>query len=107
VVSNMRKCAVQASRFIHVADHAAPLYAKQTENEGENGSTQSNETVDGSLQPSFECSDEGLGFTWFLGYLFLVRHLILRYGKRKTALFRYQNKEKLSSTDDHRELKNP
>uniref|UniRef100_U7DZF9 Uncharacterized protein n=1 Tax=Populus trichocarpa TaxID=3694 RepID=U7DZF9_POPTR len=50
---------------------------------------------------------EGLGFTWFLGYLFLVRHLILRYGKRKTALFRYQNKEKLSSTDDHRELKNP
>lgn len=55
VVSNIRKCAVQASRFIHVADYAAPLYAKQTENEGENGSTQSTETVDGSWQPSFEC----------------------------------------------------
>ncbi|KAG6777373.1 hypothetical protein POTOM_017194 [Populus tomentosa] len=48
VVSNMRKRAVQASRFM-LQMMQAPLYAKPTE------------TVDGSLQPSFECSDEGLG----------------------------------------------
>jgi len=35
------------------------------------------------LQPSFECSDEGLGFTWFLGYLFLVRHLYFVMEKGK------------------------
>ncbi|CAK7338997.1 unnamed protein product [Dovyalis caffra] len=60
VVSNMRKRAVQASRFM-LQMMQAPLYAKLTENEGENCNTQSTETVDGSLQPSFECSDEGLG----------------------------------------------
>ncbi|KAI9396155.1 hypothetical protein POPTR_004G085500v4 [Populus trichocarpa] len=60
VVSNMRKRAVQASRFM-LQMMQAPLYAKPTENGGENCSTQPTETVDGSLQPSFECSDEGLG----------------------------------------------
>jgi len=60
VVSNMRKRAVQASRFM-LQMMQAPLYAKPTENGGENCSTQPTETVDGSLHPSFECSDEGLG----------------------------------------------
>lgn len=82
VVSNMRKRAVQASRFM-LQMMQAPLYAKPTENGGENCSTQPTETVDGSLQPSFECSDEGLGFTWFLGYLFLVRHLYFVMEKGK------------------------
>ena len=60
VVSNMRKRAVQASRFM-LQMMQAPLYAKPTENGGENCSAQPTETVDVSLQPSFECSDEGLG----------------------------------------------
>ncbi|KAB5560881.1 hypothetical protein DKX38_005838 [Salix brachista] len=60
VVSNMRKRAVQASRFM-LQMMQAPLYPKPTENGVEICSTQPTEIVDGSLQPSFECSDEGLG----------------------------------------------
>lgn len=59
VVSNMRKRAVQASRFM-LQMMQAPLYAKQMENDGENGGTESSETTDASLQPPFECAEEGL-----------------------------------------------
>ncbi|XP_048230937.1 condensin complex subunit 3 isoform X2 [Ricinus communis] len=59
VVSNMRKRAVQASRFM-LQMMQAPLFVRKTEIEDENGSMEFPETVDSSLQSSFECGDEGL-----------------------------------------------
>ncbi|XP_021670919.2 uncharacterized protein LOC110657836 isoform X2 [Hevea brasiliensis] len=59
LVSNMRKRAVQASRFM-LQMMQAPLFAKQTKIEDENGSTELPETIDSTLQPSFDCGEEGL-----------------------------------------------
>ncbi|KAF8378590.1 hypothetical protein HHK36_029938 [Tetracentron sinense] len=60
LVSNMRKRAIQASRFM-LQMMQAPLHSKETEMEAEQGSRQSPETTDGS-EPSldFESGEEGL-----------------------------------------------
>ncbi|XP_065848887.1 uncharacterized protein [Euphorbia lathyris] len=57
VVSNMRKRAVQASRFM-LQMMQDPLFAKEIENKDE--SAELPETIDSALQPSFECGEEGL-----------------------------------------------
>ncbi|XP_037492105.1 condensin complex subunit 3 [Jatropha curcas] len=59
VVSNMRKRAVQASRFM-LQMMQAPLFAKQTEIGDENASTELPEVIESISQPSFECGEEGL-----------------------------------------------
>lgn len=59
VVSNMRKLAVQASRFM-LQMMQAPLYVKEMEREDENGSRESPEIVDGTVEPPLECGEEGL-----------------------------------------------
>lgn len=60
MVSNMRKCAVQASRFmLHMIQ--APLYAKETKDDDAKESTQEcAEESDGSGQASVVWSQEGL-----------------------------------------------
>ncbi|KAJ0100137.1 hypothetical protein Patl1_21200 [Pistacia atlantica] len=58
VVSNKRKRAVQASKFM-LQMMQAPLYAKEKEVEGENGSRETSETLD-SKEPSLQCGEEGL-----------------------------------------------
>ncbi|WCJ25190.1 ARM repeat superfamily protein [Euphorbia peplus] len=57
VVSNMRKRAVQASRFM-LQMMQAPLFAKEIENKDE--SAELPETINSSLESSFECGEEGL-----------------------------------------------
>ncbi|XP_057492264.1 uncharacterized protein LOC130777854 isoform X2 [Actinidia eriantha] len=61
LISNMRKRAVQASRFM-LQMMQAPLYAKETETTDENGSKDFPEAVDGSVHPlhDFENGEEGL-----------------------------------------------
>ena len=59
MVSNMRKRAVQASRFM-LQMMQAPLYAKGTGVEDGNGCKGSPQIIDGSAQPSVECGEEGL-----------------------------------------------
>ncbi|XP_059623216.1 uncharacterized protein LOC132266380 [Cornus florida] len=62
VVSNMRKRAIQASRFM-LQMMQAPLYAKDTETLDENGGKESPaEIIEGSVHPSndFENGEEGL-----------------------------------------------
>lgn len=61
VVSNMRKRAVQASRFM-LQMLQAPLYAKETEQMDETCSNNSPETNDDSVHASndFENQEEGL-----------------------------------------------
>uniref|UniRef100_A0A5B6ZJY2 Putative condensin complex subunit 3 n=1 Tax=Davidia involucrata TaxID=16924 RepID=A0A5B6ZJY2_DAVIN len=61
MVSNMRKRAVQASRYM-LQMMQAPLYAKETEEVDRNGSKESPETHDDSVQLSndFENGEEGL-----------------------------------------------
>ncbi|XP_052197858.1 uncharacterized protein LOC127804849 isoform X2 [Diospyros lotus] len=61
VVSNMRKCAVQAARFM-LQMMQAPLYDRETKTVDENGGKNSPETVDDSVHPSkdFENGEEGL-----------------------------------------------
>lgn len=59
VVSNKRKRAVQASKFL-LQMMQAPLYAKETEVEDENGIGNMPETSDVSEQSSLECGEEGL-----------------------------------------------
>lgn len=58
VVSNKRKRAVQASKFM-LQMMQAPLYVKEKEVEGENRSRETSETLD-SREPSLECGEEGL-----------------------------------------------
>lgn len=59
MVSNMRKRAIQASRFM-LQMMQTPLYAKGTEAEDDNGCNGSPEIIDGPSQPSVECGEEGL-----------------------------------------------
>ncbi|KAK2990733.1 hypothetical protein RJ640_003801 [Escallonia rubra] len=61
MVSNMRKRAVQVSRFM-LQLIQAPLYAKETEQVDENGSNNSPEAMDDSVDVSddFEYGEEGL-----------------------------------------------
>ncbi|GAV60482.1 Cnd3 domain-containing protein [Cephalotus follicularis] len=59
VVSNMRKRAIQASRFM-LQMIQSPLYAKETAQEEENGSQEPQETNDKSVQPSLECGEGGV-----------------------------------------------
>lgn len=80
VVSNMRKRAVQASRFM-LQMMQAPLFAKQTKIEDENGSTELPETIDSTLQPSFECGEEGLAICIAAEVNFCNQKLLLLYNK--------------------------
>lgn len=57
VVSNMRKRAVQASRFM-LQMMQTPLFAKEIENKDDNAELP--ESIDSSLQLSFQCGEEGL-----------------------------------------------
>ncbi|KAL6337964.1 hypothetical protein AAG906_005933 [Vitis piasezkii] len=61
LVSNMRKLAVQASRFM-LQMMQAPLYAKETKKQNENQNNELPEVLDGFSEPSldFECGEEGL-----------------------------------------------
>ena len=59
MVSNMRKRAIQASRFM-LQMMQAPLYAKGNGVEDDNGCEGSPQIIDGSAQPSVECGEEGL-----------------------------------------------
>ncbi|GLU10649.1 hypothetical protein SLE2022_274350 [Rubroshorea leprosula] len=59
VVSNMRKRAVQASKFM-LQMMQAPLYGKETTKEEENDNGGSPENLDRTPQPSVECGEEGL-----------------------------------------------
>ena len=58
LVSDMRKRAVQASRFM-LQMMQAPLYEKETVKEDENGNRELPEVIDGSLESPLECSEEG------------------------------------------------
>ena len=58
-VSNMRKRAVQASRFM-LQMMQAPLYKMKNETEDASGSSDCQETGDGAVDPPLECGDEGL-----------------------------------------------
>lgn len=62
VVSNKRKRAVQASKFM-LQMIQAPLYAKETEVEDDNETRNVPETSDGSEQSSLECGEEGLAMS--------------------------------------------
>lgn len=61
VVSNLRKRAVQASRFM-LQMIQAPTYAKETKTTEDDGGENLPETVDGLFHPStdFEHGEEGL-----------------------------------------------
>ncbi|XP_034710066.1 condensin complex subunit 3-like [Vitis riparia] len=61
MVSNMRKLAVQASRFM-LQMMQAPLYAKETKKQNENQNNELPEVLDGFSEPllDFECGEEGL-----------------------------------------------
>ncbi|KAF5747475.1 hypothetical protein HS088_TW05G00196 [Tripterygium wilfordii] len=59
IVSNKRKRAVQASRFM-LQMMQAPIYVKDAEIRDESCSGDFAQTIDASGQPSFECGEEGL-----------------------------------------------
>lgn len=59
IVSNMRKRAVQASRFM-LQMMQAPLYEKETAKDNEEGNKELPEVLNGSLGPPLECGEEGL-----------------------------------------------
>lgn len=59
VVSNKRKRAVQASKFM-LQMMQAPLYTKQAEVDDENDNRELPETLDSSKEPVLECAEEGL-----------------------------------------------
>ncbi|OMO99227.1 Armadillo-like helical [Corchorus olitorius] len=74
-VSNMRKCAVQASRFmLHMMQ--APLYAKETEVGSDKDCKGSPDIIDVSAQPSVECREEGLAIR--------IATEVLRFQGKKT-----------------------
>ncbi|TYH44410.1 hypothetical protein ES332_D11G192300v1 [Gossypium tomentosum] len=74
-VSNMRKHAIQASRFM-LQMMQTPLYAKGTEAEDDNGCNGSPEIIDGPSQPSVECGEEGLAIR--------IATEVLRFPAKKT-----------------------
>ncbi|KAF7816323.1 condensin complex subunit 3 [Senna tora] len=59
MVSQMRKRAVQASRFM-LQMMQVPLYAKETQPESENNSTEVPQVIDSCAEVPFECDEEGL-----------------------------------------------
>ncbi|KAG6659972.1 hypothetical protein CIPAW_03G073200 [Carya illinoinensis] len=59
MVSNMRKRAVQASRFMLQMMQAA-LYERETPNVDDKGNGELPEVLNGSLEPPLECGEEGL-----------------------------------------------
>ncbi|KAA8547693.1 hypothetical protein F0562_004122 [Nyssa sinensis] len=77
-VSNMRKRAVQAARFM-LQMMQTPLYAKETEKVDENGIKESPEILGGSLHPSndFENGEEGLAI--------LIAAEVASFHAKKTA----------------------
>ncbi|KAA3476170.1 condensin complex subunit 3 [Gossypium australe] len=75
MVSNMRKRAIQASRFM-LQMMQTPLYAKGTEAEDDNGCNGSPEIIDGPSQPSVECGEEGLAIR--------IATEVLRFPAKKT-----------------------
>ena len=77
LVSDMRKRAVQASRFM-LQMMQAPLYEKETVKEDENGNRELPEVIDGSLESPLECSEEGLAIciaVEVIVYNFLIKLL--------------------------------
>ncbi|XLS52745.1 hypothetical protein HN51_013422 [Arachis hypogaea] len=59
MVSQMRKRAVQASRFM-LQMMQVPLYVKETQPESENGSTEMPQIIDRCSEVPFDCGEEGL-----------------------------------------------
>ncbi|KAI4299612.1 hypothetical protein L6164_033053 [Bauhinia variegata] len=59
MVSQMRKRAVQASRFM-LQMMQVPLYTKETQPENENNSKEVPEVIDSCAEVPFECGEEGL-----------------------------------------------
>ena len=61
MVSNMRKLAVQASRFM-LQMMQAPIHAKETKKQNESQNNELPEVLDGLSEPSldFDCGEEGL-----------------------------------------------
>ncbi|KAJ8763073.1 hypothetical protein K2173_023278 [Erythroxylum novogranatense] len=59
VVSNLRKRAAQASRFM-VQMMQAPLYTAKNGKQDENADRDMTEIADNSIRPSLECGEEGL-----------------------------------------------
>ncbi|MED6121997.1 hypothetical protein PIB30_035535 [Stylosanthes scabra] len=59
MVSQMRKRAVHASRFM-LQMMQAPLYVKETQPESENGSTEMPQVIDSCAELPFDCGEEGL-----------------------------------------------
>lgn len=59
VVSQMRKRAVQASRFM-LQMLQIPLYIKETQPESENTNTEQPQVIDSCAEVPFECGEEGL-----------------------------------------------
>ncbi|XP_019439490.1 PREDICTED: condensin complex subunit 3 [Lupinus angustifolius] len=59
MVSQMRKRAVQASRFM-LQMMQVPLYVKETQLESENSSVEHPQVIDSSGEVAFECGEEGL-----------------------------------------------
>ena len=77
LVSDMRKRAVQASRFM-LQMMQAPLYEKETVKEDENGNRELPEVIDGSLESPLECSEAGLAIriaVEVIVYNFLIKLL--------------------------------
>lgn len=59
MVSQMRKRAVQASRFM-LQMVQIPLYVKETQPDCENTSTEHPQVIDSCVELPFECGEEGL-----------------------------------------------
>ncbi|XP_039054367.1 condensin complex subunit 3-like isoform X2 [Hibiscus syriacus] len=76
MISSMRKRAIQASRFM-LQMMQTPLYAKETEQEDDNGCKVSPEIIDGSAQPSVEYGEEGLAIR--------IAIEVLRFQAKKTS----------------------
>ena len=59
MVSQMRKRAVQASRFM-LQMVQVPLYIKETQSESENASAEIPQVIDSCAEVPFECGEQGL-----------------------------------------------
>ena len=81
-VGNMRKHAVQASRFM-LQMMQAPLYANDTERKDEDGCMENLEAFDSIGGPPLECSEEGLSIRIAIEVIFKLMLVGLSY------LFKY------------------
>lgn len=73
MVSNMRKRAVQASRFMLQMMQAA-LYERETPNVDDKGNGELPEVLNGSLEPPLECGEEGLAIRIAVEVKFLINY---------------------------------